>query len=94
MGTEDKEDRVNKIIGKIEERKNVTRDFAELKLHKLVCKGKCDWYREREPAERFNKDDLTEEEEQEIKEIVKGVTDSEFNETVRKDIHAVLCHPI
>jgi len=87
------EQKVEKIIDQIEEKRKIDRASARTLLHKFVCRGKCNWFRDRKPPERFELD-LTEQQRREIEEIVSQIMKDLSEDMARREIHAVLCHPI
>lgn len=88
------EQKVEKIINGIAEEEKVDISSARTQLHKFVCKGKCNWYITRKPPERFDRSDLTKQQMQNIWKIVSRVMEGMTEDAARREIHAVLCHPI
>lgn len=86
--------KVKKIINQIMEKENLDYSSARTELHKFVCGGSCNWYKSRNPSERFDKDDLAGQRKQNVQKIGGNVMKSATKDEARKEIHAVLCHPI
>ncbi|RKY05491.1 hypothetical protein DRP77_00855 [Candidatus Poribacteria bacterium] len=85
--------KVERIIEEIGRKWGIDRSAAREMLHKFICRGACDWFRSRKPPERFELD-LTEEQRRGIEAIIRGIMGDVSMEKARRDIHAVLCHPI
>ena len=86
---------VDEIISRISESAGV--DWAEARrmLHKYVCEGKCDWYRNKSKEAGFDRLDLTDDQRRIIEEIVKRVMIDSGIEYAKWRIHNILCpgHP-
>ena len=87
------EQKAEKIMERIMERWRIDRASARALLHKFVCQGKCNWFEARKPPERFELD-LTEQQREEIEEIVSRIMKGVSKDKARREIHTVLCHPI
>lgn len=87
------EQKVKKIIDSLRERWKIDRASARTLLHKFVCQGKCNWFKTRKPPDRFELD-LTEQQRKDIEEIVSRIMKGISKDKRRREIHAVLCHPI
>jgi len=88
------EQKVEKITNQIVEKENINRASARSQLHKAVCKGKCNWYKTQSKQAGFDRLDLTEQQEQNIWEIISQVMKDATKDEARREIHAVICHPI
>lgn len=85
---------VETIQRKIAKEWDVNSREARQILHKFVCRGSCDWFKSREPPERF-KLNLSEKERTKVGQIVADVLGDEISEEeARRIIHGVICHPI
>jgi DNA-binding MarR family transcriptional regulator len=91
------EQKVEKIINQIAEQENLDGATAKTQLHKFVCQGKCHWYQSRKPPrkrdrpERFDRLDLTEQQQENIWNIVSQVMKGTTKGEARKEIHRVIC---
>jgi len=83
--------KVEKIINQIAEEENLDGAAAKTQLHKFVCQGKCNWYKSRKPPERFDRLDLTEQQQENIWKIVSQVMKGTTKDEARKEIHRVIC---
>jgi DNA-binding MarR family transcriptional regulator len=83
--------KVEKIINQIAEQENLNKASAKTQLHKFVCQGKCHWYQSRKPPERFDRLDLTEQQQEKIWNIVSQVMKGTTKDEARKEIHRVIC---
>ncbi len=85
--------KVETIIDVIADRWGIDRSSARTLLHKFVCRGGCGWFKNKKPPERFELD-LTQQERERIEAIVSQIMEGVSKDRARKDIHAILCHPI
>ena len=93
MGELTPQQKVEKIVEALRQKWKMDRTSARTRLHKFVCQGKCDWFRSRKPPERFELD-LTEQQRRETEEIVRRIMKGVSKDKARREIHAVICHPI
>jgi hypothetical protein len=87
------EAKIERIIGRIMEQDDLDRTAARTQLHKYVCGGRCHWFQSRTPPERFERD-LTPVQRAQIDEIVADILPGLSEDEARREIHAVLCHPL
>ena len=85
------EQKVERIINQIAEEENLDGAAAKTQLHKFVCQGKCNWYQSRKPPERFDRLNLTEQQQENIWNIISQVMKGTTKCEARKEIHRVIC---
>jgi len=87
--------KVDAMIIRISEKEGVSRSEARGILHKYVCEGKCDWYKNKSKEAGFDRTDLTEGQRRLVEDIIKRIMkDSEIDDAKWR-IHNILCpgHP-
>ena len=86
------EQKIEKIIHRIAKKENIDRASARTQLHKFVCRGKCDWYKTKSKEAGFDRHDLTEQQIENIEEIVSQVMEGVTKDEVVIQRNKVLCH--
>lgn len=89
--TSEEKEKVEKVIGQVKEEQNVSWYEARTQVHKFVCGGRCDWYRESSQLAGFDRSSLTEKQKNTIKSAIDQFMKDMAEEEARALIHEYLC---
>jgi len=82
---------VEEIIASMAKEHGIGRDEARTQLHKLVCRGRCEWYRTKSEQAGFDRSSLAEEQRERIRQIAGHVLRGLTEDEIRAEIHGILC---
>jgi len=83
--------KVEKIISQVKDEQNVSWYEARTWVHKFVCKGRCDWYKESSHLAGFDKSSLTQRQKSTIERAIETFMENVTSEKARAIIHEYLC---
>ena len=89
--TSEEKEKVEKIISQVKEEQNVSWCEARTWVHKFVCKGRCDWYKESSQLAGFDRSNLTQKQESTVEKAIETFMKDMTNEKTRVIIHKYLC---
>lgn len=89
--TLEEKEKVEKIISQVKEEQNISWYEARTWLHKFVCKGRCDWYKESSQLAGFERSSLTQKQKSAVKKAIETFMKDMTNEKARAIIHEYLC---
>ena len=89
--TSEEKEKVEKIINQVKEEQNVSWYEARTWVHKFVCKGRCDWYKESSQLAGFERSSLTQKQKSAVKKAIETFMKDMTNEKARAIIHEYLC---
>ena len=89
--TSEEKEKVEKIINQVKDEQNVSWYEARMWVHKFVCKGRCDWYKESSQLAGFERSSLTQKQKNAVKKAIETFMKDETNEKTRAIIHEYLC---
>lgn len=89
--TLEEKEKVEKIISQVKEEQNISWYEARTWLHKFVCKGRCDWYKESSQLAGFERSSLTQKQKSAVKKAIETFMKDVTNEKARAIIHEYLC---
>jgi len=83
--------KVEKIISQVKKEQNVSWYEARTWVHKFVCRGRCDWYKESSQLAGFERLSLTQRQKGTIERATKTFMKDVTSEKARAIIHEYLC---
>ena len=89
--TSEEKAKVEKIINQVKDEQNVRWYEARMWVHKFVCKGRCDWYKESSQLAGFERSSLTQKQKNTIKRAIETFMKDVTNKKARAIIHEYLC---
>ena len=89
--TVEEKEKVEKLISQVKEEQNISWYEARTWLHKFVCKGRCDWYKESSQLAGFERSSLTQKQKSAVKKAIETFMKDMTNEKARAIIHEYLC---
>ncbi len=89
--TLEEKEKVEKIISQVKEEQNISWYEARTWVHKFVCKGRCDWYKESSQLAGFERSSLTQKQKSAVKKAIETFMKDMTNEKARAIIHEYLC---
>lgn len=82
---------VEEIIARIAKEHGISHREARTQLHKLVCRGRCEWYRTKSDQAGFDRASLAQVQGKRIRQIAGHVLRGLTEDEIRAQIHDVLC---